>query len=102
MVLEGIVFSLVWIAFPNGNLVISSVLCQCDKMGNKLLDYHMNIRSYEMYPEDFNNDMIRKVERIQKINRDRKDRRYEDGFRNEKLPQKGREKDKGKHVDIRG
>jgi hypothetical protein len=55
-----------------------------------------------MYPEDFNNDMIRKVERIQKINRDRKDRRYEDGFRNEKLPQKGREKDKGKHVDIRG
>lgn len=71
-------------------------------MGNKLLDYHMNIRSYEMYPEhEFQID-VRKVERAQKIDRDRKDRRDENGYRREKLPQKGREHGKGKHIDIRG
>jgi hypothetical protein len=61
----------------------------------------MNIRSYEMYPEhEFHID-TRKVERAEKINRDRKDRRDSDGFRREKLPQKGREKGKGNIVDIR-
>lgn len=45
---------------------------------------------------------VRKVERIQKINRDRQNsRRDEDGYKREKLPRKGRENGKGNRIDIR-